>query len=172
MHRFIITISKEYLKFSSAHFTIFSDSSLEYLHGHNYQLSLRIECRDAQNGITMEFGQLKKILRGLCDQLDEKILLPTESRFLRVSKSEEHFDVVFTGAGFIKSYRFPCEDVAILPVPNITSEMLAQYLCGEFRKKIESAWDHTYGDIETMIASFEIEIEETPGQAVAYVWQY
>ncbi len=174
MAKFIIHIAKEYLKFSAAHFTIFDDSSVERLHGHNYYAALDIECRDSDNGIAIEFKQLKKIMESLCDDLDEKILLPTHSEYLKISKNHDQFDVTFHGAGFSKSYQFPCEDVELLPMPNVTSEMLAKFLCDEFRKKLSSYWkeNNSKKEMEEIVMAVSVRVEETKGQAVTYVWEY
>lgn len=132
-----------------------------------------MECREAVGGITVEFKRLKKILQQLCEELDEKVLFPTESPYLKISKVEEHFEIVFAGAGFSKSYRLPCEDVELLPVSNITAELLARHLSGAFRRKLESGWDKTVsGDVEKTVIGFEVIVEETDGQSVGYSWEY
>lgn len=173
MPKYNITIAKEYLKFSAAHFTIFNDHSLEKLHGHNYRLSLRMECRETIDGIAVEFKRLKKILQQLCEELDEKVLFPTESPYLKISKIEDHFEIVFAGEGFSKSYRLPCEDVELLPVSNITAELLARHLSGAFRKKLEAGWDKAiFGEVEKTVIGFELTVEETDGQSVGFSWEY
>ncbi len=173
MPKYTVSVSKEYLKFSSAHFTVFDDSSLERLHGHNYYVSVDVDCIDAPNGLALEFKQLKRAVKSLCDQLDEKVLLPTESPLVRVSKMEDRFEVTFQGAGFRKRYAFPCEDVELLPVANVTSETLAAFLCGELRKRLEQDWDRRErGAIENTILGFRVGVEETRGQTVRYSWEY
>lgn len=166
MARFIIDISKEYLKFSAAHFTIFSDSSLELLHGHNYYVALRLEAREAGNGLVLDFKILKDILRRVCGELDEKILLPMESSLLKISKHEDRFVVVFHGAGFKKIYEFPCEDVKLLPLVNVTCEGLARFVCEEFIKSFRMEHD---SELENII-SIAVSVEETRGQSVSYIW--
>jgi len=106
-------------------------------------------------------------MESLCDDLDEKVLLPSNSPFLKIAKHQDQFSVAFTGAGFSKQYSFPCEDVEILPMNNITSELLAKYVCEEAVKKISSI---TEGQLENVI-SISVTIEETKGQSVSYVWE-
>jgi 6-pyruvoyltetrahydropterin/6-carboxytetrahydropterin synthase len=171
MAYYTIKVSKEYFKFSAAHFTIFNDSEVEKLHGHNYRVRVEIKSRNQQQGLIIEFRQLKNIIKQLCDSLDERILLPSESPLLKIVKENEQFHVVFNGAGFTKEYRFPCEDVEILPVINITVEMLAQYICESLTQKLLTECrspDHAYPD---SIISIEVEIEESTGQSVSYVWE-
>ena len=38
-----ISIDKDYLKFSAAHFLIFPDGTAERLHGHNYRVFVEID---------------------------------------------------------------------------------------------------------------------------------
>lgn len=174
MGRFVLHIAKEYLKFSSAHFTIFSDTALEMLHGHNYYVTLNAEFRDSANGITIDFKHLKKIMETLCDVLDEKVLLPSESPYLKIEKEHHTFHVTFHGSGFSKDYRFPCEDVEILPVSNISSEMLSKYLCESFCEKLMQVWHQHKPDQEigATLLSVQVGVEETRGQAVAYVMDF
>src|SRR5256885_17091462 len=58
-------------------------------------------------------------------------------------------------------YVFPRDDCALLPVPNTTVEMLAQYLAGRVRKELAASdgVDVTAG---------EAEIEGIPGEAGAH----
>jgi len=166
MGRFVIDISKEYLKFSAAHFTIFDDSSLELLHGHNYYVALRMEAREADHGLVLDFKIFKNILRRVCDELDEKVLLPMQAPLLKVAKHENHFTAVFHGAGFKKEYEFPCEDVMLLPMSNVTSENLAKYVCEEFITHFKQDHDTAFPNIISIAAT----VEETRGQSVTYVW--
>ncbi len=166
MGRFLIDLSKEYLKFSAAHFTIFDDSSLELLHGHNYYVSLRLEAREADGGLVLDFKVLKAIMRRICDELDEKVLLPMESDLLKVAKHEDRFQAVFHGGGFKKEYAFPCEDVRLLPMENITSENLARYVCEEFIRNFKVDHESALSNIISICVS----VEETRGQSVSYIW--
>ncbi len=173
MSRFILTLSKEYFKFSSAHFTIFNDSELECLHGHNYRVEVKVESREIDNGFVIEFRQLKKIVKVLCDDLNEKVLIPADAPFLSIAKQQDQFMIQFNGAGFVKHYSLPCEDVEILQMPNVTVECLAKYICEALVKKVKSLFgDDLRSDrfYQSMI-SVSVQVEETPGQAVSYVWE-
>lgn len=55
-----------------------------------------------------------------------------------------------------KHYGFPNEDVAILPVKNITSEALARYLHTQLIGKIKN------------ITELSIDVSETSGQSASY----
>ena len=66
-----IEISKEDLKFSGAHFTIFSATERERLHGHNFKVSLLLTADVGDNGMCFSYVEIKTRLRKLCAQLDE-----------------------------------------------------------------------------------------------------
>lgn len=173
MARYRLEIAKESFKFSSGHFTIFNDTEVECLHGHNYRLSVTIECRDVVHGFVIEFRVVKKIIHELCEMLDEKVLIPDQADFLSISKEDEAFRIRFHGAGFSKEYLLPCEDVELLPLANITVECLAKYLCEAFVKRLLQVYDDKNERerfYQSMI-SVEIRIEETPGQSGAYIWE-
>ena len=66
-----IEIAKEYLHFSAAHFTIFSATNRERLHGHNFFVAANITAVVLDNGMCFNYCQLKDDLRELCSALDE-----------------------------------------------------------------------------------------------------
>ena len=79
MHTTTIEISKEYLHFAAAHFTLFSATDRENLHGHNFQVTLDAEAAIQADGLTFDYNILKKALKQLCDDLDEQVLMPSET---------------------------------------------------------------------------------------------
>jgi 6-pyruvoyltetrahydropterin/6-carboxytetrahydropterin synthase len=56
---------------------------------------------------------------------------------------------------------FPRSDCALLPIPNSTAEMLAQYLGGNVRRLLES---EGYAHLSLL----ELEVEENFGQSATY----
>ncbi len=172
MSKFRINISKEAHKFSAAHFTIFEDSLPERLHGHNYYVSLEIECRDTFQGLTIEFRTLKKHLESICHELDEKTLLPGSSPYLKTAKYGDNFEAVMTFDGVTKKYSFPVEDVEILPVPNISVEMLAKYICEIYIKKLRFEMEDKKRRLEEFIISLSINVQESRGQSVSYTFEF
>jgi 6-pyruvoyltetrahydropterin/6-carboxytetrahydropterin synthase len=59
------------------------------------------------------------------------------------------------------TYVFPRRDCALLPIPNSTAEMLAQYLGAQVRQELS-----TRG--YTHLTSLELEVEENYGQSATY----
>jgi len=68
-------IDKQAHKFSAAHFTIFSETDRERLHGHNYGVSARIVAAMGDNGFSADYNVYKRALQRLCDDHDEYMLL-------------------------------------------------------------------------------------------------
>ena len=60
-------IDKESHKFSAAHYTIFSATERERLHGHNYSVSARIVAPMGDNGFSADYNVYKTRLAALCD---------------------------------------------------------------------------------------------------------
>src|SRR3954453_18994624 len=115
---FTIHLAKEPFKFSCSHFTILSSDKAERLHGHNYQLRVDIGVSDVDSklGFAFDFNEIKPLIRAFCDELDERILIPTKSPFLKLITGAETIDVRFGK----KSYTFPLDDTLQLPLTNIT----------------------------------------------------
>ena len=63
-------IDKEAHKFSAGHYTIFSATERERLHGHNYSVSARFLAPQGENGFSADYNLYKNRLAKLCDELD------------------------------------------------------------------------------------------------------
>lgn len=151
-------LKKENFKFSSAHFTIFDAKTSEALHGHNYRVGVLLQTKKnkLKNEMVCDFNQIKKLVKMACDTLDEKVLVPTKSPFLKVQKSEHfknHTHVVYNK----KNYIFPDSDVFMLSAENITSEALAYYIAQILHK-----------DVKSLFEEITVSIEETRGQSAAF----
>ena len=153
---FIVELKKQRFKFSSTHFTIFSEDRAERLHGHNYQVAVNIKFKviNPDTGISVEFSELKAMIQKLCDFLDEKILIPSTSPYLSIGEAGENIEIKFGE----KFYSFPKEDCEILSIPNSSSECLAQWFYTELKDSMK----------ELSVKGYMITIEETSGQSVTY----
>jgi 6-pyruvoyltetrahydropterin/6-carboxytetrahydropterin synthase len=89
-----IEISKEYLHFAAAHFTLFSATERENLHGHNFQVTLDATATVHDDGLTFDYNILKKALKALCDGLDEQVLMPSKSPYLSVTNDDAYTYVI------------------------------------------------------------------------------
>ena len=117
-------IDKQAHKFSAAHFTIFSSTERERLHGHNYGVSARIVAKMGENGFSADYNLYKRCLQKLCDAHDEYMLLPGTSPWLTIAEENSEYYATFAG----KTLRFPVDETLVLPIVNVTVEALAHYL--------------------------------------------
>ena len=156
---FRVTVTKDYLVFASAHFITFAGHRCESLHGHNYRVGVVLEgALDEESWYVLDFGVLKKIMRRLCDAIDHKVLLPLSNPRLQIGHDGDAVTVAYEGK---PRYVFPERDCALLPVPNTTVEMLAEYLTGQLRAELEAA-----GAVNVTV--IELEVEENFGQSAIH----
>ena len=155
--RYSVVVSKDYLKFAAAHFIAYPGFR-EPLHGHNYQVSVRVEADLGPDGYVLDFGLVKRLAHALCQELDERVLLPRTSDCLTITESADAVDVI-TAAG--DRFRFPAADVRLLPIGHSSAEELAAYLLGRLRDAL-GAEAGGRG-----LVALEVGVAEAPGQ-VAY----
>lgn len=122
-----ITIEKQYLHFSIAHFTIFSATERERLHGHNVRIAVEITGAINDNGLCFDYAIYKNELKALCARFDEYTLIAEQSPHLTISEEGDYYHVVHNGVDMplLKT------DTLLLPIRNITIEELSHYLLGE-----------------------------------------
>ena len=159
-HReFKVAVTKDNLVFASAHFITFPGHRCEKLHGHNYRTRVVVEGGlDPEAHYVLDFSMLKDLMKRLTDEIDHRVLLPLQSTKIQVREEGETVRVAVAGK---PRYVFPREDCALLPMPNTTVEMLAQYLAGRVSQELASA-----GGIA--LRAVEVEVEENFGQSATY----
>jgi 6-pyruvoyltetrahydropterin/6-carboxytetrahydropterin synthase len=119
-----IDISKEYLNFSAGHFTVFSATERENLHGHNFQVRCAVTAAVGEDGLAFDYVLLKRVLKDLCDALDERVLLPELSPHLRLERSDGLVWALFG----VERIPFLERDCLPLPIRNVTIEELSALL--------------------------------------------
>ncbi len=153
---FKVAITKEDLVFAAAHFITFAGHRCEKLHGHNYRASLFVEGGlEEDSWFVVDFSAVKQVMRALTAELDHRVLLPRDNPKLAISEKNGSVHVAFDGQA---RYVFPAGDCIILPIPNTTVEMLAQYLAGRVRSELRAMHLNT----------IEVEVEENFGQSASY----
>jgi 6-pyruvoyltetrahydropterin/6-carboxytetrahydropterin synthase len=127
------------------------------LHRHNYQLRVDISVPQLNPdlGMAFDFNDVKPMIRRLCDELDERILIPAKSPYVKIKISGKQTEVKFAD----KEYVFPTEDTASLPLSNISSEELARHLCDLLVAEMKDLKHWT---------EIQVNVEETRGQSVSY----
>ena len=71
--RYSVVVAKDYLKFAAAHFIAYPGFR-EPLHGHNYQVSVRVEADLGPDGYVLDFGLVKRVAKALCEELAAYLL--------------------------------------------------------------------------------------------------
>lgn len=156
---FRVSVTKDHLVFSSAHFITFAGHRCEGLHGHNYRARVTIEgALNQESWFVFDFVELKRTMKKLCDEIDHLVLLPTRSERIQVAESGETVSVSVDGK---PRYVFPRKDCALLPVPNTTVEMLAEMLTDRLRTELAAAGAKG-------MTAIEMEVEENFGQSAVY----
>ncbi|MGJ3492968.1 queuosine biosynthesis protein QueD [Piscirickettsia salmonis] len=151
---YTLKIFKERFHFCSAHFCIFSNRNKENLHGHNYYIDVEFSGEKIENGFLYPVADLKEIIQSTCDNLDEKVLIQGSSPYLTNEQSNEYITIYFNNKML---YKFPRDEVIILPIKNTTMECLAEYLLTNIKNNISRT-------INTNFSKISLGIAETQGQ--------
>lgn len=154
--RFAIRVYKQYFNFGSAHFLIFADGTRETLHGHNYQVQVKVEGAVVEGDIVVDFIPFKPLVKRLCDGLDHVTLLPRDNPHLEVIERGEQIEARHRDGSV---FSFPKRDVLVLPLPNTSTEMLARHLAHGIRESLPRVCP------EARISAIEVQVEESGGQS-------
>jgi len=153
---FKVSVSKEYLGFSSAHFITLAGHQCESLHGHNYRVGLTVEGGvDPECAFVVDFAVLKRIVRPYVQSLDHRVILPTQNPKLVLTTEGDRMVVDYLGT---RQFVFPASNCALLPISNTTAEMIAEYLAHRLRDDLRK-------EGLAHLEAIEVEVEESIGQA-------
>lgn len=119
------------IRFSASHF-IPGHDKCGRLHGHSYVLHLVLHGDMGENGMIMDFVDLKRALKNMVEELDHRVLLPGRSPSVKIEQGSEV--EVLVGS---KRYVFPPEDVAILDVAQCSAEGMAGLVLERLIDEIE-----------------------------------
>ena len=153
-----IEIHKEAHHFSSAHFTIFSATERENLHGHNYTVRARAKCTIADSGLCFDYNELKDMIETICKSLDETTLVPALSPYVSIRQEEDYVCVDFAD----ETLKFLPRDVKVLDVRNVSVEELADWIISELTstKKFRTL----------SIIRFELSVSSGPSESATATW--
>jgi 6-pyruvoyltetrahydropterin/6-carboxytetrahydropterin synthase len=158
-HTYKVSVCKEYLSFSSAHFITLAGHQCESLHGHNYRVGVTVEGDlDPECAFVVDFAVVKRIVRPHVQALDHRVLLPTANGKLVLREEGDRLIVDYLGSC---RFVFPRSNCALLPIANTTAEMIAEYLATLIRDDLRK---------ETLprLEAIEVEVEESVGQSGYY----
>lgn len=122
-----IEIEKAYLHFAAAHFTIFSATDRERLHGHNWRMGVEITGEVDDNGLCFDYAIYKEILKKLCHKYDEYTLIAEQSPYLTITDDSDFYYIKHNEITqpLLKT------DTILLPIKNVTIEELSHFFLSE-----------------------------------------
>jgi 6-pyruvoyltetrahydropterin/6-carboxytetrahydropterin synthase len=154
-----IELFKEEMKFSAGHFTIFSATKRENMHGHNYQVSVALIAQVVELGLAFDYRFYKDKIKVLCRQLNGFFLLPAHSKFLKVEEKENEVHAIFNE----EKLSFLKRDVLVLPLNNITVEELSRWFLSQLLFDVIELKKHAIQEILVKVSS-------SPGQLGSARW--
>lgn len=157
---FEIRIGHGAVQFSAAHFLVFGPDSAEAVHGHDFTVEVVATGNLLEPGWVMDFLVLHRLVRETVEPLDHKLLLPAQNPWLRVEMLEGDHIRASLGKW---CWQFPAAHCMVLPVCNVTAELLAQYLGSVLKERIATQLP---GNLE----SLRMEVFETPHYSAR--WTY
>lgn len=124
--------------FSAGHFTIFSATKRENLHGHNYYVAATVTAAVDDNGLSLDYRIVDRVLLSLCDSLNTVFLLPEQSPHLRIEQTD---DIVIAHFNDEKIPFLP-RDIKLLPVKNISLEDMTEWFAAALKMELTAQTTH------------------------------
>ncbi len=152
--RYRVEVASEFLRFAAAHFIAFPGFR-EPLHGHNYQMSVRVDAALNPDGYVIDFCRVKDVAEALCRELAERTILPERSDCLRVERDADTVHVT-TEEG--DRFAFPLKDCVLLPIVHSSAEEIAAWLLERVRHAL--AGELAGRNVRTIAVG----VAEAPGQ--------
>lgn len=154
-----IKIFRDDFVFSSGHLLIYGKKLIEASHGHNYKLELEIFGELNKYGLLIDFREIKKILKELIEELNQKFIIPVNKDIL-TKENNGLYDIFYEEEKIISLKK---EVVVFLNISNISSENLCLYFTNKLIKK------NIFHD---KIQYFIITIKESYGQQATYRYTF
>ena len=148
---FKVIINESKVKFSACHF-LKEHFKCSRLHGHNFYVSVEISDSLDKNYFVVDFMELNEKLKLIVEPMDHYILIPTESKDIKIKEEEDSVEVLTP----TKKYIFPRTDVSYLPIQATTSELLAKYIHDKLKEIYkEKKLVVKVGESKSSMASYE-----------------
>lgn len=154
-----VRVTKDHLVFSAGHFITFNGNTCERIHGHNWRVAVEVEGGLDENHYVFDFIALLDITRGLVQQLDHKMLLPDGSGLIKLVEDGPNWKATFGD----RYWSFPRDECVVLPVPNTTTELIADWL----RSGLCAAITQRNLSLPEIV---RVEVEENFGQSARVEW--
>jgi 6-pyruvoyltetrahydropterin/6-carboxytetrahydropterin synthase len=105
-------------------------------------------------GVVLNFITFKPLIKEVCDALDHRTLVQTESPAIHIKRKAKEVEIVYRQQKLI----LPRTDVILLPLANTSTELLAEYIAKEIRLKVRQQFR------SANIRYMEVAVEEARGQ--------
>lgn len=156
---FKVHVSKDYMKFNAAHFIAYKGFR-EKLHGHNYRLAVTITGAVGPDGYVVDFGEIKKISRVICKDLNESFLVPMNSDALKITFDASNVHIETEDQA---KFSFPKADCSLLPIVHSSAEELAIYISNQLVDAFTMV-----ALLERGVRKIEVSISEANQQFASY----
>ena len=154
-----LDLAKEDMKFSAGHFTIFSATERERLHGHNFTVSVSLASAVGEDGLAVDYGIYKRKIVEFCREWNEFFLMPGRSPHLRYEEAGKHLRFRFAGGEF----ELLRSDVLVLPICNVTLEEMAPLFLDKLLAFRNASQHH-------QLVAITVRIFSGPGQSASATW--
>ncbi|MDH4123417.1 MAG: 6-pyruvoyl tetrahydropterin synthase family protein [Thermoplasmata archaeon] len=138
------------LTFSAAHVMI-GHKRCGRLHGHDYAISVRLDGEPGKDGVILDFGVLKDIVRGIAKELDHKFLVAKRHKNVAIKNGR------VTMRSGRSTYEVPLADCAVLDIEQTSAEEIASWVGRKLRAKLAG---------RANLSRLQVKVEEGMGQSV------
>lgn len=132
-----VVVESPSFSFSAAHFMAYKGYR-EKLHGHNYNVSLKLRGSLQEDGYVVDFTFLKEVVKKICKHMDEHFIVPLYSDVLDIQEVNETIKVIWEekednvkkeGPGKkTVEFCFPKTDCLLMPIKHSSVEEIGKYL--------------------------------------------
>ena len=155
-----VRVTKDTLVFSAGHFITFNGNVCERIHGHNYRVAVEVEGVLDENHYVFDFIALRDLTMAIVLELDHRMLLPDRSPHIKVQREGPNLVARFQD----RYWSFPAEECVLLPMPNTTAELIADYIAGRLRDDLAAKG-------LALPEVMRVEVEECFGQWGSVEWR-
>ena len=148
-----VRVTKDSLVFSAAHFITLEGNLCERLHGHNWRVAVEAAGALGESFYVVDFIALREAVQKIVNDLDHRMLVPTEHRTINVWTSERDVELTFEERRWV----LPREDCVLLPIENTTAERLAWWIGQQLLLTLPR-------EALALVTSLYVEVEENFGQ--------
>jgi 6-pyruvoyltetrahydropterin/6-carboxytetrahydropterin synthase len=158
--RYKVRVTKDSLVFSAGHFITYAGDHCERIHGHNYRTAVEVEDVLDQNHYVFDFIALRDLMQSITNDLDHRMLVPTSSPLIQLEEDGPNWRLRYKE----RHWSFPRDECVLLPIPNTTTELLADYIAGRLCQGLADRGLPRPGILR-------VEVEENFGQSAYVEWR-